>query len=200
MPASHRTIEIPDVMFDVRFGSGTKELTAAPQPPGNRLVLIPVLLLGILVCICRQRRAQVKSLCYEDVVMRRNTSSRRPRSTEISSAVMPLARKLALTSSTMVRPPLGTAKNRADPLVCATASRPSRRKAASPRQRGRTVAAAAPTEIIHGVMMLGFGEQRLGVPSKTMRPCAMMTAREHTASTSSRRCVEMTMPFPAPCA
>lgn len=31
MPASHRTIEIPDVMFDVRFGSGTEELTAASR-------------------------------------------------------------------------------------------------------------------------------------------------------------------------
>ena len=45
----------------------------------------------------------------------------------------------------------------------------------------------------HGVVVARARREPGGVSSATMRPRAMMMARVHTASTSSRMCVEMTM-------
>ena len=70
-------------------------------------------------------RVRPRAYAASLVVMRRNTSSSRPRSTEISSTATALARSAALTSSTIGFPSAGTASSRPPARVTTRATQGS---------------------------------------------------------------------------
>ena len=94
------------------------------------------------------------------------------------------------TAARMVAPARGSAVRRASRSLTST-SRHRRQR----RQRGaRRCQLPRLLELHgHGVVVARARRQPAGVSSATMRPRAMMMARLHTASTSSRMCVEITM-------
>src|SRR6516164_1470790 len=142
---------------------------------------------------CRQAAAATGAGSCGTVVISRKTSSSRPRSTLRPVTSQPWARARSATFATIGPSSPGKIIN-ASPSLSLTAS-----TAATPGSRANSartcgwVPAGTPRRTA-----LWWRERSAscaGVPSAKMRPCAMMIARLHTASTSSSRWVEIMIAF-----
>src|SRR6516164_2613349 len=145
------------------------------------------------VAHCVHAAAATGAVSCGTVVISRKTSSSRPRSTLRPVTSQPWARARSATFATIGPSSPGKIIN-ASPSLSLTAS-----TAATPGSRANSartcgwVPAGTPRRTA-----LWWRERSAscaGVPSAKMRPCAMMIARLHTASTSSSRWVEIMIAF-----